>query len=52
MKLGYAQGIGKKVLLIYQIRDGIDPKEEIGSNISISFYPGYVSYDLTASYPV
>lgn len=34
-EIGYAQGIGKKVLLIYQIRDGIDPKEEIGSNISM-----------------
>ena len=34
-EIGYAQGIGKKVLLIYQIRDGIDSKEEIGSNISM-----------------
>lgn len=34
-EIGYAQGIGKKVLLIYQIRDGIDPKEEIESNISM-----------------
>ncbi len=34
-EIGYAQGLGKKVLLLYQLRDGIDPKEEIGSNISM-----------------
>lgn len=34
-EIGYAQGIGKKVLLIYQSRDGVDSKSEIGSNISM-----------------
>ncbi|MBQ7598416.1 MAG: hypothetical protein IJU56_07540 [Clostridia bacterium] len=34
-EIGYAQGIGKKVLLIYQSRDGVDSKKEIGSNISM-----------------
>ena len=34
-EIGYAQGIGKKVLLIYQSRDGVDSKTEIGSNISM-----------------
>lgn len=34
-EIGYAQGMNKKILLLYQTRDGIDPKEEIGSNISM-----------------
>ena len=34
-EIGYAQGIGKKVLLLYQTRDGVDSKSEIGSNISM-----------------
>lgn len=34
-EIGYAQGVGKKVLLLYQIREGIDSKKEIGSNISM-----------------
>lgn len=34
-EIGYAQGRGKKVLLLYQIRDGVDAKTEIGSNISM-----------------
>ena len=34
-EIGYAQGIGKKVLLIYQTREGVEAKCEIGSNISM-----------------
>jgi hypothetical protein len=34
-EIGYAQGLGKKVLLLYKTREGIDPKTEIGSNISM-----------------
>ncbi len=34
-EIGYAQGVGKKVLLLYQAREGIDSKKEIGSNISM-----------------
>lgn len=34
-EIGYAQGVGKKVLLLYQMRDGVDAKKEIGSNISM-----------------
>lgn len=34
-EIGYAQGVGKKVLLLYQVRDGIEAKDEIGSNISM-----------------
>ncbi len=34
-EIGYAQGKGKKVLLLYQIRDGANPSDEIGSNLSM-----------------
>lgn len=34
-EIGYAQGKGKKVLLLYQIRKGADPFDEIGSNLSM-----------------
>lgn len=34
-EIGYAQGKGKKVLLLYHVRDGVDPSEEIGSNLSM-----------------
>ena len=34
-EIGYAQGVGKKVLLLYQTREGVDSKKEIGSNISM-----------------
>ena len=34
-EIGYAQGRGKKVLLLYQTRNGIEAKDEIGSNISM-----------------
>ena len=34
-EIGYAQGIGKKVLLIYQQRAGSDSKDEIGSNLTM-----------------
>lgn len=34
-EIGYAQGKGKKVLLLYHIRDGISPSDEIGSNLSM-----------------
>lgn len=34
-EIGYAQGLNKKVLLIYNARKGVDPKTEIGSNISM-----------------
>jgi hypothetical protein len=34
-EIGYAQGLGKKVLLLYKKRDGIEAKADIGSNISM-----------------
>lgn len=34
-EIGYAQGLNKKVLLLYQTREGVDSKKEIGSNISM-----------------
>lgn len=34
-EVGYAQGLHKKVLMLYNVRDGIDSKKEIGSNISM-----------------
>ena len=34
-EIGYAQGLKKKVLMLYQLRDDTDPKKEIGSNISM-----------------
>lgn len=34
-EIGYAQGLNKKILLLYQTRDGVDSKDEIGSNISM-----------------
>lgn len=34
-EIGYAQGLGKRVLLLYQTRDGIKPDDEIGSNIKM-----------------
>ncbi len=34
-EIGYAQGLKKKVLLLYKTRDGVDSKTEIGSNISM-----------------
>jgi hypothetical protein len=34
-EIGYAQGLGKKVLLLYKKRDGVEPKVDIGSNISM-----------------
>lgn len=34
-EIGYAQALGKKVLLLYRIRDDVDSKTEIGSNISM-----------------
>lgn len=34
-EIGYAQGRGKKILLLYQTRDDVEAKEEIGSNISM-----------------
>lgn len=34
-EIGFAQGMNKKVLLLYQEREGVDPKKEIGSNISM-----------------
>lgn len=34
-EIGYAQGLKKKVLMLYQIRDDTDPKKEIGSNLSM-----------------
>ena len=34
-EIGYAQALGKKVLLLYKIRDDVDSKTEIGSNISM-----------------
>ena len=34
-EIGLAQGMGKKVLLLYKLRDAIDARQEIGSNISM-----------------
>lgn len=34
-EIGYAQGKGKKVLLLYHIRNDADPSDEIGSNLSM-----------------
>lgn len=34
-EIGYAQGKGKKVLLIYQNREGASASDEIGSNLSM-----------------
>lgn len=34
-EIGYAQGLGKKVLIIYQKRDGVEAGNEIGSNLSM-----------------
>lgn len=34
-EIGYAQGRGKKILLLYQTRESVEAKEEIGSNISM-----------------
>lgn len=34
-EIGYAQGKGKRVLLLYRIRDNINPADEIGSNLSM-----------------
>lgn len=34
-EIGYAQGKGKKVLLLYYIRENANPSDEIGSNLSM-----------------
>ena len=34
-EIGYAQGKGKKVLLLYHVREGTNPADEIGSNLSM-----------------
>lgn len=34
-EIGYAQGKGKKVLLLYHVREGADSSDEIGSNLSM-----------------
>lgn len=34
-EIGYAQGLKKKVLMLYKTRSGVEPKTEIGSNISM-----------------
>ena len=34
-EIGYAQGLTKKVLLLYKTRDGVPANSEIGSNISM-----------------
>lgn len=34
-EIGYAQGKNKKVLLLYHMREGADPADEIGSNLSM-----------------
>ena len=34
-EIGYAQALKKPVLLLYHTRDGVDPKKEIGSNITM-----------------
>jgi nucleoside 2-deoxyribosyltransferase len=34
-EIGYAQGLGKRILLIYKERDGISANDDIGSNLSM-----------------
>lgn len=44
-EIGYAQGKGKKVLLLYQIRNGADPSNEIGSNLSMHDQLRFSTYE-------
>jgi len=43
-EIGYAQGKGKKVLLIYQNRDGASASDEIGSNLSMHDQLRFTTY--------
>jgi len=43
-EIGFAYGMGRKVLLIYQTRKGVDSKSEIGSNISMHDQLRFNSY--------
>lgn len=43
-EIGYAQGKGKKVLLIYQNRDGASAADEIGSNLSMHDQLRFTTY--------
>lgn len=43
-EIGYAQGRGKKVLLIYQNRDGASASDEIGSNLSMHDQLRFTTY--------
>lgn len=43
-EIGYAQGKGKKVLLLYHIRDDAKPSDEIGSNLSMHDHLRFNTY--------
>jgi len=43
-EIGYAQGKGKKVLLIYHNRDGASASDEIGSNLSMHDQLRFTTY--------
>lgn len=43
-EIGYAQGFNKKVLMIYREHDDVDPKHEIGSNLSMHEQVRYNSF--------
>lgn len=43
-EIGYAQGKGKKVLLLYKMRDGANPSDEIGSNLSMHDQLRFTTY--------
>lgn len=43
-EIGYAQGKGKKVLLIYQNREGASASDEIGSNLSMHDQLRFTTY--------
>ncbi|HIY01648.1 MAG TPA: hypothetical protein IAA26_07375 [Candidatus Blautia faecipullorum] len=43
-EIGYAQGKGKKVLLIYHNREGVSASDEIGSNLSMHDQLRFTTY--------
>lgn len=43
-EIGYAQGKGKKVLLLYHVREGANPLDEIGSNLSMHDHLRFNTY--------
>ena len=43
-EIGYAQGRGKKVLLLYHVREGADSSKEIESNLSMHDQLRFISF--------